>query len=269
MLYNRGTVFKNVDQQRTELDMLWGIWIFAALVAATMFILYMVEDRRGLAASGQYRKSYLHLTSRLEALVESVNRLSETVMNLRDTRILDSYHSHLKMLETLLEATKKIPPFGIYRQLLDAPLFISEDIAKRVTLLAKDIDRVHNRRQMTSDGSSTILELAPAIGCYFCSRPFDPKSFHKVRVKVDGEAQDVTSCEICRSKLLSGKKAKVLFFAENGATVHWSKAKDYVPSAQFWSINEDPKEQEKVAAKPHLTLVYSNVTKLSSQIKDE
>jgi hypothetical protein len=183
-----------------------------------------------------------------------------------DLRVLDHFHSHLKMLETILEAVRLVPRFSTNVSTLKAPLFLVSDLKERFAKMAKELSppNIHSQKPLKT-------EAAPQLGCYFCSRPFDPVAFHKVRVKVEGTTQDVAACNVCNQKLLSGKKAKVLFLAENGETVHWSKSKDYTPSAQFWGINEGDPSAPEIArgSGSHLTLVYSNVSKLSSSRHSE
>jgi hypothetical protein len=110
-----------------------------------------------------------------------------------------------------------------------------------------------------------FMRSAPAmaqtvIGCHFCSRPFEAQLFGKVRVKIDGSSQEVAACVFCRQKLLTTRKARILFFQENGEQVHWSKAKSWTPSPEYWNINRD--EATQVTKAPHLELVYSSVSRI-------
>ncbi|MCX6117008.1 MAG: hypothetical protein NT027_05680 [Proteobacteria bacterium] len=246
--------------------MIWTIWIVAGVLALIIFIMFLIEDRQGQGNALAYRQQYVRLTGQLESVVGVANQLGVATTDSNNLKVLDTYHSHLKVLETILEAVKVIPPFSTKLAMLKAPMFLVSDLSNRLNQLASDIYNINSRRQ-----DADKLEPAPLVGCYFCSRPFHVDMFHKVRVKVEGSTQDVAACNVCNGRLISGKKAKVLFFAENGDTVHWSKTKDYVPSAQFWNINEtdltqSQKQQNDIQTKSgnHLTLVYSNVTKLSS-----
>lgn len=235
-----------------------SLWIVAIVLFVGTWILYYLEDGRSHGSALEYRHKYERLVSRLEALVGTANGLEARAKAAGEVRILDSYLSHLKMLETLMQAVLKMPSYSTQVATLKAPMFLVDDMTMRFQRISEDVSASFGGRR-----KSPRAEVAPQLGCYFCSRPFEAFSFHKVRVKVEGTSQDVAACKICNAKLLSGKKAKVLFFSEGEKTVHWSKAKDYTPTAQFWGINDDSVPPPGASAKSHLTLVYSNVTPLS------
>lgn len=243
--------------------MMWSLWLLAVFVFAVAWLLYWFEDGRGQNLALDYRHKYLRLIERVETLVGLANRIEPVARSAPEVRHLDTYLSHLRMLETLMEAIHGMPAFSTKVATLQAPQFLVGDMTDRFERLAKDLDLVVRGKK-----KQLKAEPAPLLGCYFCSRPFDVTIFHKVRVKVDGASQDVAACKTCNGKLLAGKKAKVLFFSEDGQTIHWSKAKDYSPSAQYWSINDSEDAAPGVLSTgTHLTLVYSSVTPLSSQSK--
>ena len=245
--------------------MLSSLWIFAAVVFLGTWILYFFEDNRGQGSALVYRDQYERLIARLADVVDLANRLAAPAQIHREGRILEIYLSHLRLLESLMEAVRGMPSYSTQANILTAPLFLVDDTMTRFRLLAKDID--YGARGVKVP---PLVGAAPQLGCYFCSRPFEVVSFHKVRVKVEGSSQDVAACKICNAKLKAGKKAKVLFFSEGSETVHWSKAKDYQPAAAFWNINDESVPLAEELSKEvsgggnHLTLVYSNVTPLSS-----
>lgn len=238
-----------------------SLWIVALVIVVGAWILYLLEEGRSTGSALDYRRKYDRMIDRLEGLVQLANRLEPAAKASTQVSILDSYLGHLRMLETLMEALHKLPTFSTQAASLKAPQFLIDDLTVRFQRLSSDIDDAFGGRRKTRRAKD-----APLLGCYFCSKPFDALSFQKVRVKVDGSAEDVAACKVCYSKLVSGKKAKVLFLSENGQTVHWSKAKDYTPSEQFWSINDDSaSDQKTLSTGNHLTLVYSSITPLSSQ----
>ncbi|MCX6126029.1 MAG: hypothetical protein NTV34_14950 [Proteobacteria bacterium] len=245
--------------------MFFSLWIFAATVFVGTWALYFLEDSRGQGSAIEYRDHYERLIARLADVVDLANRLAAPAQVHRDGRILEIYLTHLKLLEALMEAVRGMPSYSTQANLLKAPLFLVDDTMVRFRLLAKDID--YGARGVRVP---PLVGTAPQLGCYFCSRPFEVVSFHKVRVKVEGSSQDVAACKVCNAKLTAGKKAKVLFFTEGAETVHWSKAKAYQPSASFWNINDESAPLAEELSKDvsgggnHLTLVYSNVTTLSS-----
>ena len=241
-----------------------GMLILVLAIIVATWALYLIEDQSGRTSALSYRDRYEKLIDRLANLVHFANQLAGPAQMAKDTRLLDSYINHLKTIETLMEAIRTMPSFSMDSSMTKAPMFLVDDMTQRLQKFAKDVAR-------SEWGGSPVahpVEEAAKLGCYFCSRPFDAPSFLRVRVKVDGQSQDVAACMVCNKKLKSGKKAKVLFFAEGKETVHWSKSKEYTPSEDFWGINDDsaPSPQEKGSSN-HLTLVYSSVTPLSSDRK--
>jgi hypothetical protein len=242
--------------------MAWGLWIFVATLFAATWLLYWFDDGRGRSSALSYRHRYLKLIDQLESLVTLANALESKASASKEHKLVDSYAGNLRMLETLMEAIKGLPPFAVDVSMMQAPLFLVRDVTERFTSLNEEFEASASGKKVRPIRGFD----SPHLGCYFCSRPFDPQFFHKVRVKIDNASHDVAACKICNRKLLAGKKAKVLFFSEEGQTVHWSKAKDYHPSATYWNINDDESQDAQVSRPgSHLTLVYSQVTPLSSQ----
>lgn len=54
----------------------------------------------------------------------------------------------------------------------------------------------------------------------------------------DGIVRKVLSCDRCRVKLKETKNAKVLHFLQNGKTIHWSESQEYIPSREYWALND-------------------------------
>jgi hypothetical protein len=234
--------------------------LLSLAVFAMAWGLIMVHDSGALGRANRYRSQYQKLIVELERLVERANRLYPLSEQTKDQGLLDHYHSALKMIETLLEAVKKIGTYSHDEDRMAAPLFLTRDIAQK-------IDRVEIAMRRGIQGKPHAFMKAAAtmaqqvIGCHFCSRPFDPQRFSKVRVKIDGKGSEVASCSYCREKLLLTKKARVLFFDEDGQQVHWSKAKSWTPSPEYWNINRD--DVSRSGRSTHLELVYSSVSRLN------
>ena len=239
----------------------WAVMTALSLmVFAVAWFLVMLHDAGALGRANRHRSQYQKLITELERLVLRANELYRLAQSTTDSGLLDHYHSCLKMIESLMEAVKKIASYGNDEDQMAAPLFLVRDIAQK-------IDRVEVAMQRGAQGKSHAFMKAAAtmaqqvIGCHFCSRPFEPQLFSKVRVKIEGKGSEVTACNYCREKLLLTKKARVLFFNEDGQQVHWSKAKSWTPSPEYWNINRE--DVSRSGRSTHLELVYSSVSRLN------
>ena len=245
--------------------MLMGLWIIALVIFVGVWLLYWLEDGRSHGSANDYRQKYIRLIDRVEAVVGLANKLEATARGARDVKMLDAYLGHLKMLETIMGAVRTMAPFGTTSGILQAPAFLINDVHDRFKQFESQLDAHLKGKPVSIEQNGSFADP----GCYFCSRPFDPALFYKVRVKIDGNASEVTACKTCRDRLTSGKKARVLFFDEEGRAVHWSKAKGYVPQERYWSINADQPAAvtsfSSAGNGTHLTLVHSSVSPLTSQ----
>jgi hypothetical protein len=238
----------------------WVIVLLLSGAALTFgWALMLVHDSGTRGRTLKYRDLFERLILDLEQIVGRANRLHSLAEKTKDGVLLDHYHSAIKMIETLLVAVKKLHAYGEDVDLLQAPNFLVKDIDQR-------LGKIETAFQKSLLGKPhEFMKTAPAmshtvIGCHFCSRPFEAHLFGKVRVKIDGKSEDVASCKFCREKLLSTRKARVLFFTEDGDQVHWSKAKSWTPKPEYWNINRADADENKKA--PHLELVYSQVSRI-------
>ncbi len=214
-------------------------FLFATVVMAILFSLFFFHDSGTRGRATGYRNQFARLIQDLEKLVQRANRLEPLAAKTKAVGLLEHYHSAIKMIETLLTAVKKLRAHGTESNVLQAPIFLASDINARLskieTAMTKDMrGKPHKFSAMGASEQNSF------IGCHFCSKPFDAVSFAKVKVKVEDKNTDVTACQYCREKLLSTRKARVLFFTEDGQQVHWSKAKTWTPSPEYWEINREP-----------------------------
>jgi hypothetical protein len=229
-------------------------FLFAAVLMSTLMGLFLMHDSGANGRANSYRTQFSRLMQELEKLVQRANRLEPLASATKGTVLLDHYHSAIKMIETLLSAVKKIKSHGSEADVLQAPLFLVGDINSR---LAKIEDAMGKglRGKAHEFSQTSVTAQSAFIGCHFCSKPFEANSFGKVKVKFEDRNADVTACSYCREKLLSTRKARVLFFTEEGKQVHWSKAKTWTPSPEFWEINREP---DSTGPKPsRLRIAYS------------
>jgi hypothetical protein len=239
----------------------WAVMIsLSLLVFAMAWGLVLLHDAGAMGRANRYRSRYQKLIGELERLVGKANELYPLSSKVKDSVLLDHYHSCLKMIETLLEAVKKLGAHGDDEERVAAPLFLTRDIAQKIERVETALRRgAQGKPHSFMRAASTMAHQV--LGCHFCSRPFDPQIFSKVRVKIDGKGSEVAACAYCRETLLLTKKARVLFFNEDGQQVHWSKAKSWTPSPEYWNINRD--DINRSGRSTHLELVYSSVTRLN------
>lgn len=214
------------------------------LITATGFGVFVValhfwHQRRQLDEARVYRARFVQLVAQLDTVTHSVNQLSAHVRQVKEPKLLDYYESTLRILETLLAAVRRIPPFGSDPGLLDSAFFLVKDCRQRVGRTHQAFqDALRGRDVKFDELYGAPKQPVDAAGCYFCSRPVIANRFAQVKVRIDGAVKQVTSCKICKDELESTKKVKVLYFLKEGKPVHWSEVADYSPSEDFWNINK-------------------------------
>ena len=237
------------------------IIVFFVLVASFSFWwISQIDGQGGVIRASRYRDRFDHLITEIERVVVRANNMQSLANQVRDGALLDHYVAALRMIETLMIAVKNLKSFGEDVDSLAAPIFLVKDISQKLHKIESAMGRGIQGKPHEFMKAAPVMAQA-VIGCHFCSRPFDAPLFGKVRVKVDGHTEEVAACVYCRERLLRTRKARVLFFDEDGVQVHWSKAKSWTPSPEYWDINRDDVSDRGKA--PHLELVYSNVSRIS------
>lgn len=222
---------------------MWWVPLTTA-VALGLFViaLHMWHQRRQLGDAKSYRARFVQLVAQLDTVTTSVNHLGGQVRQVKDSKLLDYYEGTLRILETLLSAVRKIPPFGTDPSQLDSAFFLVRDCRHRVGRTQQAFqDALRGREVRLEDlyGQAGLARQKPeSAGCYFCSRPVIASRFANVKVRIDGDIKEVMSCKVCKDELESTKKVKVLYFMKDGKPVHWSEIGDYSPSEDFWNINK-------------------------------
>jgi hypothetical protein len=232
--------------------MLWVPLATACLLGAVVVVLHLMTARRQQDGTRIYRAKYVQLVSQLDSITASANHLGGHLERIADPKILDYYEGTLKILETLLSAIRKLPPFGKEPTDLNPAFFLTQDCRDRI-FKAQKAFRAHLRGKSVNTQQLFGQKGPKATGCYFCSRPVVANKFSKVKVKLDGDVKEVFSCSICRRELETTKKVKVLYFMKGGAPVHWSQVGDYAPNEDYWNINK----HKPVRKTRHLELVVS------------
>ncbi len=233
--------------------MLWLPLTTALAFGLLVVALHFWQQRRQMSEAKTYRARFIQLVAQLDTVTHGVNQLATHVKQVKETKLLDYYESTLKILETLLAAVRRIPPFGEDPGALDSAFFLVRDCRAR-------IGRTHQAFQDALRGRDVKFEelyghgKSPmSTGCYFCSRPVVENRFSQVKVKLDGAIKQVMSCKICKDELESTKKVKVLYFLKDGKPIHWSDVGDYLPSEDFWNINK----RDTILKTRHLELIHT------------
>lgn len=220
---------------------MWILPLIAALlVGLAMVSLHFWQQKKQSRMASTYRGRFVQLVSQLDTVTQTINQLATHVRTTREPRLLEYYESTLRVLETLLTAVRRIPPFGTDPAALDSAFFLVRDCRGRV-------GRTHQAFQDELAGRAIKWDLllgrgngivSHPAGCYFCSRPVISGRFSEVKVRIDGDVKQVLACKICKDELETTKKVKVLYFLRDGKQVHWSEVSDYQPSEDYWSINK-------------------------------
>lgn len=234
--------------------MWWVPLATAAAFGLFVLILHYWHQGRQNDEARTYRARFVQLVAQLDTVTHSVNELAGSVRQIREPKLLDYYESTLKILETLLAAVRRVPPFGSDPGMLDSAFFLVKDTRQRVGRTQQAFQDAMRGRPVRFDELYGAPPPPPdQTGCYFCSRPVIQSRLAQVKVKIDGAVKQVTSCKICKEELEATKKVKVLYFLKEGKPIHWSEVADYSPSEDFWNINK----KDAVHRVRHLELVLT------------
>lgn len=235
--------------------MWWVPLVTAVALGLLVVALHFYQQRRQMDDAKSYRARFVQLVAQLDTVTHSVNQLATHVRTIKEPKLLDYYESTLRILETLLAAVRKIPPFGSDPSALDSAFFLVRDCRHRVGRTQQAFqDALRGRDVKFDELYGFKAGKTQPTGCYFCSRPVIASRFSQVKVRIDGEVKEVMSCKVCKEELESTKKVKVLYFMKDGKPVHWSEVTDYHPSEDFWNINK----RDTVVKTRKLELVYTN-----------
>lgn len=238
----------------------WQPLAALAVIGALVSIYFVFQHKRELKTVKTYRGKYIQLVAQLENITYGVNQLAPYVPQVKEEKILDYYESSMRMLETLLLAMKKIPPFGYDASVLNSAFYLVKDLTKRLERIKVAFGDDLKKKNVDLDKLYARAKKKIDLGCYFCSRPAMGSGFAKVKVKIEGKPKEVLSCRVCRAELKASKKVKVLYIVKDGKTLHWSESHEYSPSEDYWNIN---KRENKAKARK-LELIVSRVEPIST-----
>lgn len=236
------------------LEFMWWVPLTAAAAFGFFVIaLHFWQQRRQLDEAKTYRARFIQLVAQLDTVTHGVNQLAGHVKQVKETKLLDYYESTLKILETLLAAVRRIPPFGNDPGSLDSAFFLVRDCRARIGRTHQAFQDALRGRDIKFDELYGHGKTPESTGCYFCSRPVIASRFSQVKVRIDDAVKQVMSCKICKDELEATKKIKVLYFLKDSKPVHWSEVGDYLPSEDFWNINK----RDTILKTRHLELIHT------------
>ncbi len=229
--------------------MWWVPLVTAGLLGLGVLVLHSWQQKRQLREAKSYRGRFVQRVAQLDSLTRAANTLEPPARQVKDPKVLDYYEGTLKVLETLLTAVRRIPPFGADVASLDSAFFLVRDCRERIGRAQQAFQDSVRGRQVKFEDLHGAPKPAATTGCYFCSRPVVQNRYSQVKVKIDGAVKEVLSCKVCKDELETTKKVKVLYFMKDGQPIHWSDVADYRPSEDFWNINKPNAADSKAAQK--------------------
>lgn len=190
------------------------------------------QDRHRLF---RYRKQYRKIVRRIEELVLKANELGRKAQE-RDTVVhVSQLERALITLDLLVVAAADLRPRSEELPQMNA---LHKLLAQAEVELKAAEHRKNFGRLWRSEWLRDKIQHVSPVGCFFCSRPFDIKSFEQVRIKIDSEKGHVFGCAVCCGKLHKKEKVRVLFFEKDGVQHHWSEWEDFSPNPEYYKLND-------------------------------
>ncbi len=220
--------------------MWWFLIILTTLSGGLVYLLTKWQARR--SRSKDQKNRYNQLVTHLDEITFLANQLAPIAQDVKAKNLLDYYESSLKMIETLLETMRFVKSDDSDHSNLNAAFFLANDCKKRLMQLKKAFRNDLKGKPVASDVFLAKPQVPEEVGCYFCSRPTQSDPSAKVKVRIEGVVKEVDSCPICKKELKASKKVNVLHFVKDGKTLHWSEVDDYIPSEDYWNINQKSQE---------------------------
>ena len=227
------------------------------LAIFVLVVLYAIKVFRGqitIMKTISYKRLYIQCVARLDMVAVLLNKLKPLAEHLDDSKALQVYESALSMMESLLVALNKVPLLPTGRELVGS----LEPMIKRLESESNKALMLYREAAAGLGVANPLIggirdHTPPVKGCYFCSRPYSPKDFKKVGIRIAEKKLRVFSCPACRASLKARGTADVLFFKLGRKNVHWSEVGDYDPTVDFWTLGKRRKEYER----PKLRLILT------------
>ena len=230
-------------------------WIVLAACAGFLaFSFFLLRTARADAVVVSYERLYVQNLARIELLIAKVSGLGLLVEKSESAQIIENYQKTVSLTESFVESLHGLrfqttrdetvramePMIVSIEAQVDKLIAALEPIVKPLPHLKKTLDSLKG-------------PIAPTSGCYFCSKPYSPRSFKEVRITYRDSPVLVHGCAVCRGKLRARGSVEVLHFTVEGKQTHWSEVASYDPRHDYWRL-KDAKKPYKVT----LTLVSAN-----------
>ncbi len=160
--------------------------------------------------------------------------------HVKNARVLDDFESCLRMIETLFGCVNP------YRRILVSNPKLITQVHPLVRRVEGKIEDTYRKFKRSIEEAALVFRpfgpLAgrdddPALGCYFCSRPFMRAYFKAATIKVDGINLRVYGCHICVAELKVPQKGEGAVLPRSGAADPLVLVDNYKPMEQYWDLN--------------------------------
>ena len=184
-----------------------------------------------------YERLYVQSLARVEILVARLNQLSLCLPHIDRQELVVQYHRSVAAMEGFVEGLHQLR----FQESKDHTVRSMEpmilDLERGVDSCVKGFeselqDRPNLRKTLATLGG----RLGNATGCFFCAKPYSPRTFKEVKIKFQGEYQTVEGCSQCRGRLRARREIDVLHFVVGGERRHWSEVAAYDPQRDYWQL---------------------------------
>lgn len=187
-----------------------------------------------------YRRLYIQCVARLDVVAVILNQMKALAEHVDDREAMDQYENSLEMMESLLSALVQVPVSPSGKDLvtrLQPMLFKLEEETDKAVKAFKQA--LKSKTSVLNIFKKNMNDAKPPVqGCYFCSSPYSPKTFKRVRIQLAKRKLKVYGCDECRETLNLRGAVDVLFFRKDGHNVHWADTPNYKPKTDFWLIHK-------------------------------
>ncbi|NRA65799.1 MAG: hypothetical protein HRU19_15015 [Pseudobacteriovorax sp.] len=184
-----------------------------------------------------YRRLYSQSVARADRLVLRLNHLNNLVPYIKRDETLTSYQNAIDLMETFLTAVNRLPPLSAREEIVRAMEPMLLEIEMKINGCIDDFEKeVDGTKELGTLLKPLKGPLCPVTGCFFCSKPYSPRTFRETTVSFDAETKTVYGCASCRALLKSKKQVEVLHFMRNGKNVHWSELSSYDPRSDYYKL---------------------------------
>ncbi len=181
----------------------------------------------------QVKNLKTRMISDVESLLENLQEIQKHFFSNLEPPLFEYFDSILTLLENILVELSS--PKELRGDKIILFLTYLDDCEQRTLRLKK----ISSSSKKTS--AADLFHYRKGIyrkSCFYCSAPIFSSWNSKVTIPGMSPTIKVSACPICRFSLEKNKKTHILFFSEKGKQLHWSHDKSYIPSAEYWQMNQ-------------------------------